>query len=178
MIVMFLVLFGFVGFAQEKLTYSDVVKTNGNTKELYNRALVWFGDAFKSSNNVIQTKILNDSNGVIIGKANIKYNSHVFSGSQKSSGYIDFSIKLMLKNGRYKYEITDFIHNPYDDSYGLGIITVGDEYLNRCTFGTPRSWYNKVLKDIKTQINNKMNFIINSLEDTMNKEIIPDNDNW
>lgn len=94
--------------ATGKINYSEVVKVDSSTskQELYSRGREWFAKAYNSSNNVLQMD--DKDNGKLVGKALIKV-YHKFLG-EHPSGYINYTIALYLKDGRYKYEITNFHH--------------------------------------------------------------------
>jgi CspA family cold shock protein len=79
-----------------------------NKNELFLRAREWFAKTYKSSMNVIQME--DKENGKIIGKALLKVFMTTFVDSQLESGFINYSISIYIKDGRYKYEITDFYH--------------------------------------------------------------------
>lgn len=173
MIAMILTVFG-----QEPLTYTEVVHVDSVSKnDLYNRAKFWFATAYNSANDVLQ--IDNKEEGEIIGKAIMIYNPNVFSGSEQTKGSINYTIKIFVKEGRYKYEITDFIHDPYGNQYGkssMGLITTDKECPNPKPMA--KGWSNKVWDDIKTQIENKMTSLIANLKEGMNKTTETKNDNW
>ena len=175
-IVTFAMLLSSIAFSQ-KLTYSEVVAEKGTVKELYNRALMWYGETYNSSNDVIQTRIIEEDKGIIIAKALFKYNSKVFSGGEKVSGIVKYTVKIIVKEGRYKYIITDFYHKA-NKTYHLGLITTNDIYEGEREFGVPQNWYNKVYKDIKKQCELNTIDIISSLKKGMSKENSSSDDNW
>jgi hypothetical protein len=92
-----------------KITYTEVVSVDSSAKkqELFSRAREWFAKAYKSSTNVIQME--DKESGKIIGKALMQV-YHKAMGREYPSGYINYTISIYLKDGRYKYEITDFYH--------------------------------------------------------------------
>ena len=102
-----------VGFtsaqAQTPVSYSEVVQVEGVSKEdLYQRAREWFTDTFRSSNDVIQ---LDDKeNGQIVGKAIFTYRQ-LFGEVLGIDCLINFKISVFCKEGRYKYDLTDFSHS-------------------------------------------------------------------
>ncbi len=163
---------------QEPLTYSEVVHIeNVSQKELYNRAKLWFATVYNSSNDVLQ--IENSEEGEIIGKAVMEYNPNVFIKSEQTKGNIKYTIKIFVKDGRYKYEITDFIHDPHGNSYGkssMGLISTEEEFPNPKPM--EKRWSNKVWNDIKTQIEGNMSLLVVSLNDGMNKESESKKDDW
>lgn len=119
-ITFFLIFLYFKGYSQtasylpidketKLITYSEVVIMDStiNKNELYSRAREWFAKAFKSSINVIQMD--DKENGKIIGKG-LTQVYHKSFGKSYPSGNINFTISLYLKDGKYKYEITNFHH--------------------------------------------------------------------
>jgi hypothetical protein len=95
-----------------KITYSEVVYVDSlaNKQELFSRAREWFAKAYKSSTNVIQME--DKESGKIVGKALMQV-YHKALGSNYPSGYINYTISIYIKDGRYKYEVTDFHHTDY-----------------------------------------------------------------
>jgi len=93
-----------------KISYSEVVNVDSLSKkqELYSRAREWFARAFKSSTNVIQME--DKENGKIVGKALMQV-YHKALGSNYPSGCINYTVSIYLKDGRYKYQFSDFYHS-------------------------------------------------------------------
>lgn len=91
-----------------KITYSEVVRADSlKSSELYSMGREWFAKTYKSSTNVMQME--DKENGKLIGKA-LMLVYHKAMGINYESGYINYTISLYVKDGRYKYEITDFYH--------------------------------------------------------------------
>lgn len=165
-------------FSQKPLTYTEVVQVDSVSKsQLYNRAKLWFATAYNSANDVLQ--ISNKEEGAIIGKAIMKYNPNVFRASEQTKGSIKYTIKIFVKEGRYKYEITGFIHDPYGNQYGkssMGLITTDKECPNPKPMA--KRWSNKVWGDIKTQIEGNMTSLTASLKEGMIKTTESKKDDW
>jgi len=72
---------------------------------LYTRAREWFAKTYKSSKSVIQME--DKESGTLVGRALLLVKDGTY-------GYIDYSISVYLKTGRFRYVITDFSHrgNP------------------------------------------------------------------
>lgn len=172
-------LFSFSQETSKELIYTNVVKLDSITKanELYSIAKSWFAEKYNSAQDVIQ---LDDKeNGKIIGKGKFKYNSNVFSYSNGTKGYISYTISIAVKDGRYKYEIKNFIHegnslNP-GGAASLGLITADEECP--CTIST-KGWRKKVWDDIKKQIEDCVSPIISSLNSYMEKGVIKKEEKW
>jgi hypothetical protein len=89
-----------------KITYTGVVHVDSlSSEELYKRSKRWFFDTYNSGKDVIQ---LDDKeSGEIIGKGFFEtYWQSSFLGGISINVYQ--TIKVQVKDGRYKYEITDF----------------------------------------------------------------------
>jgi len=159
-------------FSQNELIYSEVIKVDSNISksELYNRAKTWFVTTYNSSNDVLQ---LDDKeNGQLIGRAIIKYKSkRTYMGSDLTIGYIKYTIKIFVKDGRYKYEISNFIHKStyYTNPSSMGLITV-DEFPLIKPRNLTKNVSNKIWLDIKNQINNNISNLILGLKLDMLKE--------
>ena len=87
------------------ITYKEVVTTAGKPAELYNRAIEWVNKQYK--NPADATKVRDPSSGII-------EIIHRFEITQKVQGVtlmaaiVDYSLKLELKDGRYRYTITNY----------------------------------------------------------------------
>lgn len=121
-----LLLFCIVSFAQEaqfpinpktnKIEYTAIVNVDSTvtSDELYTRARSWFATAFKSANNVIQMD--DRSTGTIIGKGNFAIRPSTYQIGSR----ISFTIKIQVKNGRYRYLVNDLSHtSPHGDGGNL-----------------------------------------------------------
>lgn len=169
-------LFAISLIAQEPLTYTEVVTLDGTSKDnLFTRSENWFAKAFRSSKDVIQTKSKED--GKIIGKALFEYNQSFLSGSATTKGVVKFTVSVFVKEGRYKYIISDFIHESFGAN-SIGLITLDKEYTGERKRGYTKNWYNKIWLDIKKQIDSEVMSLITSLKKTMQKESEIENDNW
>lgn len=82
------------------VNYNEVVTVEGVKKDvLYGRAKLWFANAAKSANNVIQ---LDDKdNGVVLGKATYEAGDELYSHTWS------FTTKIQLRDEKYKVEFYD-----------------------------------------------------------------------
>jgi len=151
------------------LEFTDVVSVDGtDKKELYKRAILWFAECFKNSNEVIQVK--DQEAGEIVGKGNFVY-SHNTSIQACREGVINFTIKIYTKDGRYKYIISDFYHKAYNPSCSFGDLNTAEE---REKYLTNKKHLNKLIKKTRQTIETT---IIN-LKDFMNRATESQKDNW
>ncbi len=159
---------------QESLTYTEVIETKNTSKaELYKRAKLWFVTTYNSANDVLQMD--DNEEGILIGKGIMKYKPNIFYGSDNTRGNIKYTIKVFLRENRYKYEITDFIHDPYGRS-SMGLITTDEEPASTKKSG--KKWRKKVWNDIKDQIKTYTDSLINNLKDGMAGAAGEKSDDW
>lgn len=84
------------------VAYTGVVEVPGATQaQLYSRAYEWVAKNFNSAQSVIQMQ--DKESGKIIAKGVIKAFIKKYD-----SGYNSFTLSLYLKDGKYKYDITNF----------------------------------------------------------------------
>ncbi|MEI8047060.1 MAG: DUF4468 domain-containing protein [Bacteroidota bacterium] len=87
------------------ITYKEVVTVAGTPAELFNRAIEWVNKEYK--NPMDATKIRNQATGLIEIIHRIELTKDV-DGTKLLAGIVDYSMKLELKDGRYRYTITNF----------------------------------------------------------------------
>lgn len=110
-------------YGQEPITYEKVLKAEGvNKSDLFFIISDWFASNYNSAKDVIQ---LNDKErGVIIGKGTMDY----FYGEKRSNnsynGHLDYTIKIYVKDNRYKVILTSFNHSG--KSLSVRLITTDD----------------------------------------------------
>lgn len=98
-----------IPIVNDRICYTEVVAVDSvlTKSDLYTRVRQWFAKNYKSANSVIQ---MDDKDaGVIVGKALMQV-YHKGLGLIFESGYINYTVSVYVKDGRYKYEITDFYH--------------------------------------------------------------------
>lgn len=89
------------------INYTEVVPVKGvSAGVLYKRALTWFNTFYKNPTDVIRE---NDSTkGTISGKSRFKiFNAPDKSGLRTDAGLIMYTINVSVREGRFKYEITE-----------------------------------------------------------------------
>jgi hypothetical protein len=154
----------------QELRFEEVVKVDSTRtkKELFNVSKVWISDTYKNGKAVIQME--NEESGIILGKAVIKYEPSFFGTSVPARGYINYTIKISFKDGRYKYEFYDFIHEGSSNQMGqngtLGLINSGDSYTGTSDVFT-KGYRNKLNEDAQKLIKSEIPKIISSLNQFM-----------
>ena len=161
-------LLGILPLKDGKVTYTDVVQLQGVSKdEMYKRAKHWFIDSFNSGKDVIQFE--DKENGEVISKGCFKT---IWMTNFYSSQSINVwkTIKIQIKDDRYRYEITDFrMRNYYLPSQNASITDVGIplEEWNKGHDSSNKRFYPK--------INTQLTSLIKSLEVAMKSNI---SDSW
>lgn len=92
------------------LVFSDVISVDSVTSdELFLRARTWFAKTYKSSSDVLE---VNDKqSGELSGNAAITYNYESFMAPDRTlSGFVRYQISVFVKDGRYRYELSNFRH--------------------------------------------------------------------
>lgn len=155
---------------------NEIVNVDSISKNLlYFTAQSWFAEYFKNSKSVIE--ISDKEQGKIFGKGSFKIsNSH---------GFVKFNITILVKDGKYKYILSDFtsVDVPYVSAMGH---TPGNTYydLGSLTQVLPKMNYmfsshnKKCWKEIKTETNNDIIDLISNLKNYMSKGNIKQKETW
>ena len=175
----FLVLLALTMFhlkAQESLTFSKVIKADSLDKtSLFVIINDWFASTYNSANDVIQ--MTDKDAGVLIGKGVFEYSFGKLSYSCYD-GHVKYTIKVYVKDKRFKVILTNFIHSVnvgHGHSCNLGLITMDELYA---TSGMSKKYHNRVWRDIKIKAQIYSNKIFKSLENKVNESktnLIDDN---
>ncbi len=162
-----------------KLSFEKVIKVDSIQKQfIYNGIKEWIGMNFVSSKNVIE---VDDKDvGIIIINALTDYSMGKLR-YLAYEGYLRYTIKLQIKDGRFKIEITNFTHqvNNSPSYWSIGILSNSEEFQGKCS-GMERSYFNKVWNDLKQKSESLSVTIINEFEKIHFESNENDNksDNW
>lgn len=92
------------------ISYAEVVPVEGVSQdELYSRIREYFVNTFKSADDVIQMD--DKAGGKIIGKA--FSDIVVYDGKVSEKRRLWYTLKVEMKDGRYRYELKDFLMQRY-----------------------------------------------------------------
>lgn len=152
------------------------VSGNPSKEELFNRARLWFADYYKSSKDVLQ--ISDRESGELVGKPLFKYSSRYFVGSAATVGVVNYTIKVFVKDGRYKYIVSDFNHEAYftnEHKHSFGLIT-SDSTQDMGMLG--KRLDQKVWREIRDMANEHVAQIAESLKQAMEKPSNNADSNW
>ena len=159
-----------------KITYTEVVFVDSltNKQELFSRAKEWFAKTFQSSTNVIQMEDKED--GKIIGKALLP----IYNKTLGDFGHIHYTISIFLKDGRYKYELSDFYHKGQILSNGDRAVDIGscESMINtndkNLFGGSMQKTYNNYLNQMDIHAKE----LIFSLKSFMAKKLTKTENDW
>lgn len=151
------------------IMFSEVIKVDSADKnELYLRAKSFFANSFKSGKAALQMEDKED--GILIGKS---FKGLCDGEDGISFGCYDmhFSIKITVKDGRYKYEIYDisFRSSPSYPYYPNGIEMAQSALFDSTNYyrsnGEPKSR----LEDAKNRVFRQIEFIKQIMFAELNK---------
>ena len=94
-------------FVNGNLEITEVVKVEGlSSKDLFKNAVLWVNNTFNNPKTVIQTK--DNELGLITLKTIVPISNDYYGNL---SQWFDIKMTIQVKDGRYKYDITDIIYN-------------------------------------------------------------------
>lgn len=182
--VIILVFFSTILVAQKPIAYTEVVVVDStmSSKDLFSKALNFITLNFRSANNVIQLK--DEENGKIICKGNTSFSNN---RPEYVDGVINFTLQISVKNGKYKYDFTDFVHEAFDRPYSFGLLYDSNECTvpaidNMNPLVRPIGWKNGKTKSfslMKEEIKDLVYSMSKSLKEEMIKKTINSTkENW
>lgn len=171
-------------FSQEIYSIDSViwVEDSATKTELYSRAKVWFTETFVDANSVIE---LDDSeSGIIIGNGRgLDYVWPKFTGSECYTGELSFMVKVYLKDGRFKIELTSFKHSSKSSGgdCNLGLLYT-EGFLNSNLYNKEGKNWVKMQNDTKgiafESAQSTAIALISSISQFMNQPVESSNDDW
>lgn len=156
-----------------KITYTDIVYLDSTiTKdELFMVGREWMAKSFKSATDVL--KMDDKEEGVMVGKGTMPFNSKTM-GIEAPMMDLHFTISVYLKNGKYKYEITDFVL----EENMLGMEFFMESFYFRELIEPMKRPSKKKSIYFLNQLNENMNILINSLKINMASAKSPNKSDW
>lgn len=128
-----------------------------------------FNENFKSSKHVLQ--IEDKETGELAGKGTMEVQFIIkYLGERSYPSDVDFKMNVWVKDGRYKYQITDFIAKSNDkQSLNFGLITTSDETDYRSVLMNQKK-LNESYLSLKGGVEQQAQLLINSLKTKMAQE--------
>lgn len=175
-VVMFLIGF-FAELKAKPLKFESVVSIpDVSANEIYDLAQMWFAETFVSAENVLQVQ--DKESKMLIGRGVFEYKKAGIMTTTSVDGYISFLIKIFVKEGRYKYVITDFVHSGTNTSYyraaDFGLITTENECPVKVS-GNPKGVCQKNWDKMKKECEINAKLLIKSLKQGISKDNLQDN---
>lgn len=163
--------------AQDNLTFEKVIETDSVGKAtIFATINDWFATSYNSANDVIQ--MADKDAGIIVGNGSMSF-SYGGMSYLCYEGYIKYTIKVYVKDNRYKVVLTNFNHSvkPGNGAQcALGLITTADVYTTK---GMSKKYQNNVWNGIKLKAEQYSNEIFASLENkTKEIKIEKVGDDW
>jgi len=149
------------------ITYESVVETPGvNAQVLYNRTIDWFYATFKNPTEVIREK--DSIKFKVVGKPRFKIsNPPDKNGTKTDGGLIQYTITVAAKDGRFKYELTEF--NWKQQSY----------YPSERWMDTKAQMYTPLYNEYLLQLHQEANRIITTLKEALtHAKSVKKTDDW
>lgn len=167
----------FVVSAQEikPISFSEVITVeNKNKKEIYNGLRQWVYSTYNDGKAVTQ---MEDADaGIIILKAACPYHKGGLYSAYE--GYIEYMLKLQIKDGRYKVEMTNFTHENLPGraaDCSLGVITTAEKSGKG---GINKAGHNKIWKEIKPECENIFGRVAGSLKEVKDFSGSEEEEDW
>ena len=168
--------------AQEKLSFSEVIPVDSvNKTQIYAMVRGWVATTYNSAQDVIQ---MDDKDaGIIICSALFEY-SYGKLRYAAYEGAIDYTLKIQIKDGRFKGELSNFIHKigidhatAMNKNCNLGLITTAEQYTDK---GAYKTFHNNVWSDIKSKAEIYSEGIFELLKKVSKENVVQDNkdDDW
>ncbi|GGG05631.1 hypothetical protein GCM10011323_07940 [Pontibacter amylolyticus] len=157
-----------VEIKSEALTYSEVIEIPIVDKDkLFIRGREWFNENFKSSRNVLQ--IEDKETGELAGKGIMSIKTSYRSlGDRPYHADVSFTMNVWVKDGKYKYEISNFEAGGTQQVYRGPITTSND--LKAQMIGLSKEKANDAYLKLKKEVDKEANLMIASLKKKMAQE--------
>ncbi len=143
------------------IAYQGVVEVPGVSKaDLYTRAHAWVANTYRSANAVIQ---MNDKEaGQLVAKGLTRVTTKSL-GIVVDAGVVRHTLTIYVKDGRYKYVLTNLAHEAGGAANILSAGPLEQEQGNLYALGTGKKLWN----DIKQQANRDAYNLIAELQESM-----------
>lgn len=159
-----------LGQSDSLVSYTEIVTVDSLSKEqLYIRARQWINDAFKDSRFVY--RIADKETGELVGSGQIL--SAFKTRFMKKEGIgpirLDFTFGIYVKDGKYKYEFTNFKGN--EDAPINSVLTTSSISPETIPM-TKKGRSDEVWNSIKYELDRRMVLVIASLKESMGAKSI------
>lgn len=155
-----------------EIEFTEVISVDSaGSSTLYSRARLFVANAFNSSTDV--TKLEDASTGTIVTKGLLPRN-YINPFNKGQGGHVSFKLTIQCKDGRYRYSVTDFVHQDRLHSSFTGG-PLENERPQCGTFNMPRKSWEK----IKSETAARVERFVAEMKATMNgSTVFSANDDW
>jgi len=141
--------------------YTGVVQVDSASENvLKSRTKLFVAESFKSGKEVMQL----DDPGVLVIKGNIAPIVKVPLLGKIEYGYVHFTAKIQVKDGKYKYTLSEFNHEAHEPNMGSGGKLANKRPACGTFLMTEGQW-----RQIKAYTNERILAFIGQLEKAMRK---------
>jgi hypothetical protein len=144
-------------------TYQEVVQEKGTADELYIRGIAWVNSFYKNPADV--TRVRNRESGIIELMHRFEIYNNV-DGVKVQAGFVNYSLKIEFKPGRYRYTIND-INWRQATKYPI------ERWLNK-----EDPYYSPLYDSYIQQVDVAINEVIASLKKGMHPEEVKPEEKW
>jgi hypothetical protein len=143
------------------VSFKNIVEVTGLTKaQLFLNGRHWFNKNFTSSKDVLQ--IIDPESGELSGKGVLK--SVYFWKTTSYDVFYHFTINLKVKDGKYKYEFTDFIVDENKTpAIGEFPVLTSSNICPKNYSGRSKEMVNKMYESMKNELAKEISNLVNSL---------------
>lgn len=143
-----------------------------NKNQIYNAVQVWFASTYGKADEAIQMS--DKETGIVIGKGVFEY-SYKGLSYKCYSGYVEYEIKVEIKDTRYRVQLTNFEHTVdigKDSKCSLGLLKSSEMYTDK---GMSKKYHNRVWDDLKMKTKEYSEQIFLSIQNQTSK---PKDTDW
>lgn len=153
------------------IEYTEVVELNGTADDLYSAAREWFSKSYNSAEDVLQMD--DRQSGKLIGRAF----QQIYSSTLGEKLY--YTISVFVKDGRYKYSITELGIQSYPNSTYPNPQLFPIEYLVITNLYKPNGKVKKYPAAAKVAMMKSIESLISNLKESMSQSVQSDSeDDW
>jgi Domain of unknown function (DUF4468) with TBP-like fold len=156
-----------------EVDFTEVVHVDSANKDkLYRIARAWFANTFTSANKVLE---MDDKDaGMLIGKA---YQDVYYKDLIANKSKLWYTIKVYLKDNRYRYEITDMFIEDYPGRYNINPPKIPIETIVIKKLHKPNGELEKLAQQFKDETIRVGNSLSNELKEAITKSS-KSSDDW
>ena len=157
------------------ITFEEVIKTPGKDKnQLYAIYREWYVNFFRSADDVLQMD--DKENGVLIGKGFQDITFKVIGMNLTEKLY--YKVKFILKDGRFKYVISDLQTQQYPYQGNSSPNKVRCEVALIDLLYSKRGKINKINRNCKEAVLTAVLSLIDNIKNSSNKAVLESEDDW